>query len=577
MTIQKLIPALVAVLSLGACSFIQKPAPEAKAPEVKAGQLVLKMSSSASEKDVAAVLARFEKKELVDPSARVYLVIDKSLAGNETEEAAELEAHAAVEFAEPNFIRQINQVPQDPMWLNLWGLANYGQDAPNGIEGVEGADIGVLEAWKTTKGSKDIVVAVLDSGVDYTHPDLIENIWVNKKEKDGVPGVDDDGNGYVDDLHGWDAISDARTQPHFGQVGDPDPMDDNGHGTHVAGTIGARGGNGIGVVGVNWQVSIMGVKFLSAQGSGSSIDEFRAIRYIIANRPDVVNGSYGGGAPSKLIAFAIEEARKAGILFVFAAGNDSTDNDFTPAFPASYPHANIISVAATDSRDQVASFSNVGRTSVDIAAPGENIMSTIPVSMAKALGPYASFSGTSMAAPHVAGAAALLLSADPSLKGQPEKIAERLMRTAQFKPHFASLVQSGGRLSIANAISNTTTQNPSFGGQWQTLNMMVATPAHPRERVDNAWKISVPGAKAIRVHIQFAEIDDGFDVARLYDTEYRPVMNIAGHLIGEWSPIILGDSAYLKFSNAMVSIEGSEPFANFNSGGVIVDRVEYIQ
>lgn len=575
---------IATALVLSACGFNflnkQEATPAPAAIAAKDGEVVVKFRSSATKPEIDAVLSTYETTSVVDADARVYLVKDSKLSRSETSAAEALESDAAVEFAEPNFIVSVNQVtqpPQDPMWLSLWGMKNYGQDAPNGVEGVEGADIGAIEAWQTTTGSKDVVVAVLDTGVDYTHPDLQENMWVNSKEKAGVPGVDDDGNGYVDDLHGWDAVSDARKSPWYGQVGDPDPMDDNSHGTHVAGTIGARGGNGIGVVGVNWNVSIMAVKFLDANGSGSSVDEYRALKYIVANKPDVVNGSYGGGAPSKLIASILDDARSKGILFVFAAGNDSQNNDLSPQFPASYPHDNIIAVAATDSRDQIASFSNYGRTTVDIAAPGENVMSTIPMKEAKAYGPYAAFSGTSMASPHVAGAAALLLAADPSLRGKPAQIAQRLMTTAQFKTQLSALVGSGGRLNVANAIANVTSQNPSLGGTWTGLNMTIATPAYSHEKIDNAWKINVPGAKAIRVHIAFAEVEEGFDEARLFDGEFRQVMNLNGHISSEWSPVILGETAYLKFSNALVSIDGGDPFGNFNSGGVQIDRVEYMK
>ncbi|MCB0355571.1 MAG: S8 family serine peptidase, partial [Bdellovibrionales bacterium] len=461
---------------------------------------------------------------------------------------------------------------------------NYGQDSPMGIEGHKGADIGVLKAWQTHKGSKDIVVAVIDTGVDYSHPDLVSNMWVNLKEKNGVPGVDDDGNGYVDDIHGWDSVSDHRDRPYFGQVGDPDPMDDYGHGTHVAGTIGAVGGNGIGVVGVNWSVSIMAVKFLDEFGSGSTIDEYRAFKYILANKVDVVNGSYGGGGRSRLIEGMIQKGREQGILFVFAAGNETENLDVTPGYPASYPYDNVVSVAATDARDQLADFSNYGQTSVHVAAPGVDIYSTIPTKMKDEMGqwktvdqPYASYSGTSMASPHVAGAAALLIAADTSLRHQPHLTKQRLMDTSELVPTLANAVVARGRISVDRAIANQTQSSLDLAGVWEEVEVNIQTPKFPQELVDNSWQLHYPGAKAIQVHVKFAQVESGFDVAYLYDYRFRPVLNLTGEVYDKWSPVIVGDSAYLKFSNSLVKIGDREAFANFNSEGVQIDKVKILK
>lgn len=551
-----------------------------KASDVVDGQLIVKFKSGSDNKLISQVLGQFANMDPIDAANGIYLIKDSRISGSEKSFIQKIESQPGVDFVEPNYRLSVNQTtfPRDPMWLQLWGLKNHGQDAPGGIEGTVGADIGALEAWQKTTGDKSIVVAVLDTGIDYLHPDLVQNIWVNQPEKNGVPGVDDDGNGYVDDIHGWNAVSDFRTAPHFGQVGSPNPMDDQSHGTHVAGTIGAVGGNGIGVVGINWKVSLMPVKFLDANGSGSTIDEYRAIKYILSNNVDIVNGSYGGGASSKLIRSLIDEAgKKNGTLFVFAAGNDSNNNDFTDSFPSNYDLPNIISVAATDIRDQMAGFSNFGPTKVHIAAPGLNILSTIPTATAKEGEPYAVFSGTSMAAPHVAGAAALLLAAEPTLKKQPALIKERLLRTAEFKPNLASAVSSAGRLSISRAIKNDSSGNPNYQGQWDLLNVNIETPKNARERIDNAWKIQAPGAKAMKVHIKFAQVESGFDVAVLYDRLYRPIFKIEGEMVNQWSPIIDGDVAYLKFSNSVVSVDGGAPFANFNSDGVVIDQISYLK
>lgn len=569
-------------LGLSACARFatQKSDHVGHSPEVRGGELVVKFHAGTPPEEIAKIIGSFGKMEVIDAERKIFLVKSTAFKGSELDSAKALESQSQVEFAEPNFVVKTNdrlKIPQDPFWMSLWGMANYGQDAPNGVEGLEGADIGAQTAWAMTVGDRKVVVAVLDTGVDYAHSDLADNMWVNQKEKDGVPGVDDDANGYVDDIHGWDAVSDGRSQTHYGQVGDPDPMDDFGHGSHVAGTIGAVGGNGIGVVGVNWQVSIMAVKFLDENGSGASADEYRALRYILSNKVDVVNGSYGGGGRSKLIEMALKEGMEKGILFVFAAGNDSANNDSTPSFPANYPLDNVISVAATDARDQLAEFSNFGQQSVHIAAPGVSILSTVPHTMETALGAYDIYSGTSMATPHVAGAAALLLAAEPALRGNPAGIKQRLMETVDFRPNLASRVKSGGRLSISRAIAKSKAGNPDMDGQWQTLAYPIQTPMYSREKLDNFWTINVPGARALRVHFQFAQVESSFDVALLYDGQYRPIYNISGELSDEWSPITLGDTAYLKFSNALVSIDDGAPFANFNSAGVTIDRVEYLK
>ncbi len=304
---------------------------------------------------------------------------------------------AGVLYAEPDFVIAPKAVPNDPSYSQLWGLHNTGQSG-----GVADADIDAPEAWNTTTGSRSVVVAVIDTGVDYTHPDLAANAWQNPGEIAG-DGVDNDRNGFIDDVYGWDFANN-----------DANPMDDNGHGTHVSGTIGAVGNNGVGVAGVNWQVSILGLKFLDGSGSGSTSAAIAAVNYATRMRRDfginvvASNNSWGGGGFSTALRDAIDAGGRAGILFVAAAGNESTNIDTTPSYPAGYTSESIISVAATDRLNQVASFSNVGVTNVDLAAPGVSIYSTLPGNR------YGSYSGTSMATPHVTGAVALLAAANPN-------------------------------------------------------------------------------------------------------------------------------------------------------------------
>jgi subtilisin family serine protease len=268
-----------------------------------------------------------------------------------------------VEYVEPNYLRYKTATPNDAFFDNLWGLHNTGQTG-----GTSDADIDAPEAWDITTGNSNVVVAVLDSGVDYNHPDLAANIWTNQAEITGTPGVDDDSNGKVDDVHGWDFVDD-----------DSDPIDSDDHGTHVAGTIAAEGDNGTGITGVSWSAKIMPLRFLDAFGSGTVVDAIEAINYAIDKGANIINASYGSYTFSPSERDAITSARNAGILFVAAAGNDNWNNDSaTKHYPSSYELANIIAVAATDQSDARASFSNYGLTSVDVAAPGTSILSARP-------------------------------------------------------------------------------------------------------------------------------------------------------------------------------------------------------
>jgi subtilisin family serine protease len=315
-----------------------------------------------------------------------------------------------VEYAEPDYIYTVNSVPNDTYFGTLWGLLNSGQTG-----GTSGADIKATSAWDLTKGSSDVVVAVIDSGIDYTHEDLAANIWVNPVEIPGN-GIDDDGNGYIDDIHGIDTYN-----------SDTNPMDDHGHGTHVAGTIGALGNNGTGVVGVNWNVRIIACKFLNAGGSGSTSDAVECLQYIKGLRDKGVNivatnNSWGGGGYSQALYDAINAQRE--LLFIAAAGNDSSNNDFVNHYPSSYKLPNVISVAASDHNDGKASFSNYGKRTVHVGAPGSNITSLraagtdmygdghtfVPLGDSNAK--YMRASGTSMATPHVTGLAALIAAQD---------------------------------------------------------------------------------------------------------------------------------------------------------------------
>ncbi len=332
-----------------------------------------------------------------------------------------------VEYVEPNYIISINKAvtaPTDSAFKKQWGLLNSNSKG----------DINALKAWDLTRGSKDIKIAVIDTGVDYTHPDLKDQIDINMDEKNGTAGVDDDGNGYVDDIYGYNFS--AKTA---------NPMDGHGHGTHCAGVIGAAH-NGSGIVGVMANVKIIPIKFLSDEGSGETIDAISAIDYAIKRGANVMSNSWGGGEEEQSLKDAITAANDAGITFVAAAGNEYANNDSTGSFPANYDVSNVISVGSYASSGGKSSFSNYGIKSVHVFAPGSNIYSTVN------RGGYQSMSGTSMATPHVAGIVGLMLAHEPNLT--PADIRERLIRTSVQTSQLKGYSQSNGRVDAYRALMN---------------------------------------------------------------------------------------------------------------------------
>lgn len=375
----------------------------------------------------------------------------------------------SVDYAVPNGILKIRAIPNDPTYPEQDDLNNSGQRG-----GIVGADISAEAAWEVTRGSSDVVVGVIDTGIDYRHPDLIDNIWTNPGETGtdaeghdkATNGIDDDENGYVDDLHGYDFVNN-----------DNDPMDDHGHGTHVAGTIGARGNNGIGMTGINWHVKLAALKFISADGSGSDADAIRAIEYATQMNIPITNNSWGGLGYNQATKDAIEAASKKGFLFVAAAGNNNVDNDIIQFFPANYEVDNIISVAAVDNKDAKPPFSNWGARKVHIAAPGVDILS---LAVTGSPDPFVRWSGTSMAAPHVTGAAALIKAAHP--QSDYRKIKSRILfggdsvqpllsptydytnwRQDNF-PVDKPLVRGGKRLNLEKSLESDTVAPGSVAG-----------------------------------------------------------------------------------------------------------------
>jgi subtilisin family serine protease len=351
--------------------------------------------------------------------------------------AKQLALRSDVAYVEANTIMYMDaKLPNDPMFSDLYGMKNDG-----GSGGQSGSDIKATDAWDLTTGSKSVLVGIIDTGVDYNHPDLKANYWTNPGETgldaNGIDksqnGIDDDGNGYIDDFRGWDFANN-----------DNDPMDDNNHGTHCAGTIGGVGDNKEGVVGVNWNVSMVGLKFIGSGGSGSLDHAIQAIEYATKIGVDLTSNSWGGGGYSQALSDAIAEANRAGILFVAAAGNSSANNDLDPHYPSSYDLPNIISVAATDSKDRLASFSCYGASTVDLAAPGVDILSTVTG------GKYEKFSGTSMATPHVAGLTALIKSSFPNASA--DEIRFRILSNTDYISGLSGKVLTAGRANAFRSL-----------------------------------------------------------------------------------------------------------------------------
>ncbi|MFT7484935.1 MAG: subtilisin family serine protease [Candidatus Paceibacteria bacterium] len=367
------------------------------------------------------------KFQLVDGLELINVRIDMDLA------IGLLRPH--VEYAEPNWVQRTNQTPNDTYIGLQWGVNNTGQ-AINGTTGINDADIDGYEAWDILNSAAGVAVAIIDTGTDWDHEDLAGNIWSNPGEIAGN-GIDDDGNGYVDDVRGWDFYSN-----------DSNPDDAEGHGSHTAGTVGAVGNNGVGVAGVAWQCELVPLRFLGPQG-GYTSDAILAVQYCTSTGIRISNNSWGGGGFSQGLYDAINASKSIGHVFVAAAGNDGTNNDVLPHYPSNYNLDNIISVAATDNTDVLVDEgtwgSNYGATTVDIGAPGLNIASTWVNNG------YVWNSGTSMATPHVTGVAVLLLAQNPGWTYS--QIINRLYSTARPLSSLSGKCTTGAMLNAYDALN----------------------------------------------------------------------------------------------------------------------------
>lgn len=450
-----------------------------------------------------------------------------------------------VEYAEPNYIYETLAIPNDPYFRDLWGLhssSNYDIDAP--------------EAWDLERGG-DTVVAVIDTGVDYTHPDLFQNIWTNPGETPGNR-YDDDENGIPDDYHGANILC---FDPYFSTPScvPGDPMDDNGHGTHVSGTIGATGNNGIGVVGVNWNVKIMPVKFLSSEGWGTLAGAIMALEYVLNMKKRGINviatnNSWGGIFFSHALRDAIRSHLQEGILCIAAAGNESADADTSPLYPAGYDLLNVISVAAINSSGNLAWFSNYGKRRVHVAAPGISILSTVPQNS------YTTYSGTSMATPHVTGLSALLKSYNPSLEWHEIKnlilTGGKELPSLKGKTLTGKLISAGGSLTCAEK-SLFSVKSPMESEAYLLSRIPVEVMNVECERPAGEVKVFTPEGEEIRLR------DNG---------EYPDIKSGDGVYSGIYIPPSAGVKN-LVFSNGSTSftmdIKVGDGFYEFN------DSVEF--
>ena len=469
-----------------------------------------------------------------------------------------LSEDAAIDYVEPNFIYGFDNFlyePVDPKFSLLWGLLNEGRNEPDstgnrsGKRGVRGSDINVKNVWDKTKGSSDIIIAVIDTGVDYKHEDLKDNIWKNDLEINGIKGVDDDGNGFIDDYYGWDFAN-----------SDNDPMDDHGHGTHCSGTI-AAAHNQIGVSGVMAEAKIMSLKFLKAQGGGSVEWAVKSIDYAIRNGADILSNSWGGGGHSQALEDILRVANSKGIIVTAAAGNSATNNDYKPQYPSNYNLPNIISVAATNAQDDLASFSCYGPKTVHVAAPGRNILST------NINNTYSVMSGTSMATPHVSGMIGLYLSFYG--KQDPKFVRDELIATSVYKKNYGRQVMSQGLVDMENFLNGVYPEKPEHPREenWQPFDIERFESLHPyKNKSDFFRRVTIPGAKFVRAVIREFDTEDKYDFIRIENSKGKEIQKIHGKGKNLKTEFVEGDTIKIRFTSDLSQTKW----------GFIIDQLEYI-
>lgn len=456
-----------------------------------------------------------------------------------------LMTHKDVEFVEPNFIFRPLDLTNDPDLVKQWGLQNWGQKDYVGRIGKSGVDVGVTKAWNLERGSKDIFIALTDSGVRCEDPDIVDNLWVNLPEKNGKSGVDDDNNGYVDDIHGYDFVNN-----------DGVPDDELGHGSHCAGIIGAKGNNGIGISGVNWETSIMALKFIGKNGQGLLSDALRAVEYAIKMKARVINASWGGKNKTRSLELAIEEAGNVGILFIAAAGNEDHDNDLVPIFPANAPYENIISVGAIANTGALSIYSNFSVNKVHLVAPGDGIWSLD-------LNGYGYKDGTSMAAPFVTGVAALVLSHFPNMSML--KLKNRLLQTS-IPVRGAYKKTKFGLVSAYNAIVDEIPAYADYDPRgWPFSQPWRLETVHPvKSGFSQEWVIEQPKAKKLSLYFDKIELDNDRDYIAIEDANSNIVEMISGKWENYFSEEVTG--GYLKIR---IHVAGKKHLFGFSASKIV--------
>lgn len=502
-------------------------------PESVPGEYVVKLKNhyavqGVSFKTLSDELGAFVKSTIPENN---IVVVKRPVVESQKSAIKSLQQSEIVEIAEPNYIYRINRTPNDTDYKSLWGMNNTGDKDSQGQAGVAGVDIGAEQAWDIQTGSKSVVVAIIDTGTSYDNENLKDNMWVNDKEYHGQAGVDDDGNGIVDDIYGASFVNGQATGNN---------KDDHGHGSHCSGTIGAKGNDGKGIVGVNWNVRMMGVKFLDAQGSGTLDDAIRAIDYATKMGAKIMSNSWGGGGYSETLKQAIERANEAGALFVAAAGNESNNNDASPTYPATYDVPNVLTVAAIDNKGQIASFSNYGKTKVHVGAPGVNIVSST------LNGKLESWSGTSMATPHVSGIAALLLAEFPNMTHMDLK--QRIISTARPIAGLRGKVSSGGLANAYAALTNATPPvDPNDPARWSSVARQISTDHNYKEKTKQEYSVQVSGAKQIAVYFSKFQTEANYDTVKIYDAAGKLVQTLSGSNDDTYSATIDGDYCKIVF------------------------------